>query len=384
MARPEVCPRLTCVGGPDVDLYREWRTMVVNRHHRTPSLTTRKTLVFGLASLVLMATLAAAELLVRLMGIPPWTNADLQIHVAPGGRFFTPHPTLGYAQLPGTFLVTLPRGYSFTVTHLPGGLRITHPLATYAETQPKPEIWIMGCSFTHGWSLNDQDTYPWLLQARLPQYEVVNYGVEGYGTLHALIQLREALTTQRRPHVVVYAYASLHDERNTFLRDRRKTIAPRNRLGPLLQPYVRLDRHGHLRADMATVEYTEFPFMRYSAFVHLLEMTYNGLEDAWSHSHQVSQRLVLEMAELAEQYHVKLVLATIAEDARSREMLAFAQAQGLMGVDISVNSNRHEYTNGPHDSHPSPLANLHYAERLETFLRTGVLGKDHTPADRAP
>jgi hypothetical protein len=360
--------------------------MVVNRHHRTSSLTTRKALVFVLASLALMATLtlAAAELLVRLTGVHPWVKGDLQAHVMPGDRLFTPHPTRGYAQLPGAFVVTLPGGYSFTVTHLPGGFRITHPLATYTDTRSKPEIWIMGCSFTHGWSLNDQDTYPWLLQARLPQYEVVNYGVEGYGTLHALLQLREALTTQPPPRVVVYAYASLHDERNTFLRNRRKTIAPWNRLGPLLQPYVRLDRHGHLHAAMATLEYTEFPFMRHSAFVHFLEMTYNRLEDAWSHSHQVSQRLVLEMAELADQYQVKFVLATIAEDARSREMLAFAQARGLKGVDISVDSNRHEYRNWPHDSHPSPLANVQYAQRLETFLRTNILGKDHTPTDRAP
>jgi len=328
--------------------------------------------------------LTAAELLARLTGIHPWAKADLQIHVTPGGRLFTPHPTRGYAQLPGAFVVTLPDGYSFTMTHLPSGLRITHPLATYTDTRSKPEIWIMGCSFTHGWSLNDQDTYPWLLQAQLPEYEVVNYGVEGYGTLHALLQLREALTTQPTPHMVVYAYASLHDERNTFLRNRRKTIAPWNGLGPLLQPHVWLDRHGHLHSAMATVEYTEFPLMRYSAFVHFLEMTYNRLEDSWYHSHQVSQRLLLEMAELANQYHVEFMLATIAEDARTREMLAFAQAQGLMGVGISVDSSRPEYTNQPHDSHPSSLANAHYAERLETFLRTNVLKKDRATADRAP
>jgi hypothetical protein len=349
-------------------------------------LTRRHTLVFGLVSLTLMAmlTLAVAELLARLTGIRPWAKADLQIHVTPGGRLFTPHPTRGYTQLPGTFVVTLRDGYSFTMTHLPSGLRITHPLATYTDTRSKPEIWIMGCSFTHGWSLNDQDTYPWRLQAHLPEYEVVNYGVEGYGTLHALLQLREALTTQRPPRVVVYAYASLHDGRNTFLRNRRKTIAPWNRLGPLLQPYVWLDRDGHLHSAMATVEYTEFPLMRYSAFVHFLEMTYNRLEDSWSHSHQVSQRLLLEMAELANQYHMEFIVATIAEDARSREMLAFAQAQGLMGVDISVNSSRPEYTNGPHDSHPSPLANAYYAERLEAFLRTNVLKKDRVTVNRVP
>ncbi len=356
------------------------------RHHNTSSLTRRKTLVFGLVFLTLMATLMllAAESLARFSGVQPWAKVDPQIQVTPGGRLFTLHPMRGYAQLPGSFVVTLPDGYSFTLTHLPSGLRITHPLPTYTETQAKPEIWIMGCSFTHGWSLNDQDTYPWLLQSRLPQYEVVNYGVEGYGTFHTLLQLREALTTQPSPRAVVYAYASLHDERNTFLRNRRKTIAPRNRLGPLVQPYVRLDRHGHLRAAMATVDYTEFPFMRYSAFAHFLEMTYNRLEDIWAHSHQVSQRLLLEMAELANQYHVEFILATIAEDAHTHEMLAFAQAQGLMGVDISVSSSRTEHTNEPHDSHPSPLANTYYAERLETFLRTEVLKNDPVAADRVP
>jgi hypothetical protein len=119
-------------------------------------------------------------------------------------------------------------------------------------------------------------------------------------------------------------------------------------------------------------------------YVGISEMIYNRLEDSWSHSHQVSQRLLLEMAELANQYHVEFILATIAEDARTGDMMAFAQAQGLMGVDISVNSSLHEYTNGPHDSHPSPLANAHYAERLETFLRTDVLKMERFTVDRAP
>jgi hypothetical protein len=115
-----------------------------------------------------MLTLAAAEVLARFMGIQPWTNADLGIRVSPGGRLFTPHPTRGYTQLPGSFVVTLRDGYSFTLTHLPSGLRITHPLWTYTHTRSKPEIWIFGCSFTHGWSLQDHETYPWLLQTRLP------------------------------------------------------------------------------------------------------------------------------------------------------------------------------------------------------------------------
>jgi hypothetical protein len=38
-----------------------------------------------------------------------------------------------------------------------------------------------------------------------------------------------------------------------------------------------------------------------------------------------------------------------------------------MTVDISADSSRPEYRNLPHDSHPSPLANAAYAERLEPW-----------------
>lgn len=358
----------------------------MNRHHSTPCLTRRKTFIFGLISLALTAalTLAAAEFLARLMGIHPSTKADLGIHVTPGGRLFTPHPTRGYAQLPGTFVVTLRDGYSFTLTHLPNGLRITHPLPTYTHTRSKPEIWIMGCSFTHGWSLQDQETYPWRLQARLPDYEVVNYGVEGYGTLHALLQLREALATHPPPHLVIYAYASLHDERNTFIRNRRKYLAPWNRLGPLGQPYARLTRDGTLRYGIGPVAYTPWPLMHTSALVHFGEMLYNRLEDGWAHSHEVSKRLLLEMAALAQRTQSQFLLAAIAEDTHTRDMLTFARSEGLMAVDISVDSRRPEYRNLPYDSHPSPLANASYAERLESVVRSGILQKAGVPADSQP
>jgi hypothetical protein len=358
----------------------------MNGSHRMPQLTRRQTLVFELLAVALGTTLAlaAAEGLVRLRGIQPWVHEDLQIQVRPGGRFFTQHPTFGYAQLPGTFEVTLADGYTFQVTHLPSGRRITHPLATYDRAPSKPKIWILGCSFTHGWSLHDHETYPWLLQARLPAYEVVNDGVEGYGTIHALLQLRDALTTHPAPRVVVYAYASLHDERNTLVRTRRKYLAPWNRLGPLSQPYAWLSSDGTLRYGLARVVYTAWPLMRISALVHFNEILYNQLENRWANSHEVSKRLLLEMAALAQHSSVPFVVAGIAEDALTREMLAFAQAQGLLTVDIAVDSSRPEYRNLPHDSHPSPLANAYYAERLEALVRTSGLQKESVPADPEP
>lgn len=111
--------------------------------------------------------------------------------------------------------------YSFTVTHLPDTLRVTRPLSECHREDRREAIWVFGCSFTHGWSLNDEETYPWVLQQRLPDYQVVNFGVSGYGTLHSLMQFREALRTRDKPKAAVVAYGFLHDRRNTFLRARR-------------------------------------------------------------------------------------------------------------------------------------------------------------------
>jgi hypothetical protein len=339
-------------------------------------LTRRKKLMFGIISLAISATFtfAAAELLVRLKGIEPWIVQDIQLHVTPGGRLYTAHPLLGYAHLPGAFTVSLPNGYAFTVTHLANTLRVTRPLATYANARPQPEIWIFGCSFTHGWALQDQETYPWLLQESWPSYEVVNYGVGGYGTIHAMLRLRDALDQRPAPAVAVYAYAGFHDERNTFLRRRRKGVALWNKLGPLIQPYVRFDPAGHLHYAFAEVEYREFPLMRSSAFVHFLEMTYNEMEERLAHSHEVSKRLLLEMATLAKHYQVHLVLAGVMDDEPTHDMLTFAQAQGIMATDLSSDLDRDEYWDVPlGGGHPSALANRKYAERLDAFLRNEVL-----------
>jgi hypothetical protein len=313
-----------------------------------------------------------AEAALRLRGHRPWDVGPLEVEVRPGGRFFVRHPTLGYAHIPGNFTVTLRHGYSFQVTHLANTLRITHPLATYPKSKPKDEIWVFGCSFTHGWSVNDDETYAWLLQERQPQYEVVNYGVGGYGTIHALIQLREEIAAGRIPRVVVVAYAGFHDERNTFLRGRRKDVATGLKLGPVVQPYARL-RGDTLMYSMAQVEYREVPLMRVSALVHYLEKKFNYYQDRWLHSHRVSEALILEIAELARVHEFKLVIATIDRSTAAKEMLAFARKHGIHAVDISVDLSLAENTNHPYDGHPSARANREYADRLEPYLRSTVL-----------
>jgi len=335
----------------------------------------RKALFAGLSLLIpTLVFVVSAEAILRAMGAEPWRVREISIEVHPGGKFFTKHPILGYSHIPGEFEVTLRTGYTFHVTHLPNTLRITHPIEQVEEeggTRTKEEIWIFGCSYTHGWSLNDEETYAWLLQERLPEHEIVNFGVSGYGTIHSLLQFRDALEA-RTPRVALLVYAQFHDDRNTFSRSRRKRLAPWNRLGPLVQPYARFDRKGELRHSMADVVYPEFPLMRHLALAHFIEQKYNELEARWLRSHAVSESLVEEMADLAREHGVDFIVANIQGP---DEMMKFAEKNGIANVDISVDDRIAENTNRPHDPHPSALANRQFADRLEPVLRRALLGQ---------
>lgn len=335
----------------------------------------RREILFAAIVLVVCIVLlvVTAETFLRWRGIKPWQKVDVPFTVYPGEKFFCKHPTLGYSHIPGEFVVSKGEGFSFRVTHLPNTLRITHPLNTYKQDRIKEEIWIFGCSYTHGWTLNDRETYPWLLQERFPEYEVVNFGVSGYGTIQSLIQFREALDKGRIPKFVLVTYASWHDDRNVFSRGRNKTIAPYNKLGALSQPYARLNTHDSLIYYLGKVEYREFPLMRYSSLLHFIEQLYNKFECKSYRAHDVSKALILEMANIAKKYKIIFTVVGIENDNLTREMLLFVQKNGIKAIDIAVDQNIKENTNYPYDGHPSAKANNQYAKKLEGFMTKELL-----------
>lgn len=341
----------------------------------TPPLTRRRKIILGLASFLILTALLAvtAETVLRFRGFQPWQLSDFPLKVTPGGKLYNLHPTLGYVHIPGDFTVTLRDGYSFHLTHLPNTLRITHPLVTYNQPRPRKEIWIFGCSFTHGWSLNNHETYPWLLQERFPEYEMVNFGVGSYGTIHSLIQLREALQTGRVPAIIILAYAGFHEERNVFLRNEQKVVAPFYKLGPGVHPYARLKADGKLSYQVTDIKYRQFPLMGYSALSHFLEQVYNKFEANYYHIRQVSEALVLEIAGTAQKSEIPFVGVGITASAGTRKMLLLLQQHGFKAVDISVDLHNLQNTNYPHDGHPNAATNRQYADKLEAFLRAEVL-----------
>ena len=341
--------------------------------HKPKPLSRRKRFFFSLIifSFLIVLFLVLAEVGLRMKGFHPWIVRRTDwVKVEPPGSYQTTHPTLGYITKPGEFTITLPGPYSFKTTYLANGLRITHPLNTYSENRKK-EIWVFGCSFTQGWTLNDEETYPWVLREKLPDYEVVNFGVLGYGTVQSLIQLREALAKGARPALVILSYASFHDVRNTLPRTWMKirlTAGAAPTFGRVNLPYARWANDSTPEILYQPFEYGPELLLRASALADFLDDTYNKYLEKTYHSLEVTQELIEEISSLCKTNGIEFVLAGIVSDAATRAMLEHFKEQGIETVDISVDLSRKENTNLPYDAHPSAIANKEFARKLEVFL----------------
>lgn len=329
-----------------------------------------------------MLLLAVAEGGARLMGYRPWQPAPRSTVVEPDSGFFIQEDRLGYVMKPGTFTVTLNDSLTFRAQHTEARYRTCGPVAAQ-DTVERPQIWILGGSFTYGWGVNDAEAYPALIQQAFPEYEVHNFGVGGYGTLQSMYQLQDGLAAGQTPAAVVLAYASFHDQRNTCSRYWMKAIAPQAMLQGLAFPNARMDASGELVYGMEPVAYAPWPGMRISAFVHALEGMKCQADEQRMNSPEVSRRLILKMHRICAKKGIPFVLAGIEPDGGTVSMLERCAGDGVVMADISVDRGEAGMSLEPWDPHPSAAAHRIYAERLvsefPSFLRRGPEGGLVTP-----
>lgn len=116
---------------------------------------------------------------------------------------------LGFAHVPGARGVH--RTANFTATYTIGaeGERYIP-----APVRPRGRILFLGCSFTFGHGVNDDQTFPYLLSRRWKDWRVVNKAVAGHGTAHAYAMLEKELAGDHKPSIAIYAMLPAHIPRN--------------------------------------------------------------------------------------------------------------------------------------------------------------------------
>jgi hypothetical protein len=122
-------------------------------------------------------------------------------------EMFRPDTVLGYTTNPGIYRIIetsggKKHGYHVTVTE--SGVRAT----SYRSTTESRRIYILGASTIWAVGLDDEMTVPWLLQARLPNYQVINLALTGYSNVQQLLQYRRIKDNLHPDDIIVFSYAA--------------------------------------------------------------------------------------------------------------------------------------------------------------------------------
>jgi hypothetical protein len=293
--------------------------------------------------------------------------------IASNGRFHAPDDELGYTNAPNMetrieLLKARPM-VEFTARTDDRGRRWTGPRAD-GGTVRRPEIWIFGCSFTFGWGVDDDESFPWLLQQRFPSFAVRNYGVSGYGTLQSLLQYQRALRESEAPRIAILAYATFHDERNVVSTNFSKGLGQSWRaFGEARHPYMRWLGDGKFAIGMSSAYQPYVPFIEYSALANRLDRAIVKLLERRAlpkdHRQDVSRHLVDEFEKESRSHGVRFALGQLD---LPLWMVAYARSRGIPAADMSVPKDPAYVIEG--DGHPTARGHQLIADRAEALIES--------------
>jgi hypothetical protein len=317
--------------------------------------------LFKLAVLLISTafSLFAAELVLRLTGHQPWAYHRVDMNEPTMNE---PDPILGWRARKGSYLVP-PYDPSGAETHyslLEGGLRKTSGGQTDTR-DARPKFITVGCSFTQGWAISEEETYAWRLQEKFPGYEVLNYGTGAYGTYQSLLMLEQALPSLRNPKVVLYGFYDRHEERNVAQSARIRRLSMYSRRGHVAVPYVSLSPEGQIIRHPPEA-HTASPLREYSGLVALAESAYAELraKEGSAVKREATQRLLLQMRDLTQRYGAEFVVVFLVADGETRDQYRrFLAEHHVTAIDCSQQLSEETTVKG--EGHPDGRMNSLWA-----------------------
>ena len=298
------------------------------------------------------------------VGIQPWRN-----HPSAGEPVIhQPDPLLGWRNKPGEYSFS-PTGTSGEVVRMsfePDGTRTTRTSAQTAQRM----ITVLGCSLTQGWPLSNTEPYAWKLQERFPSWKVDNYGTGGYGTYQSLLILEGLLSKPSPlPRIVIYGFASFHEDRNVAAWYWLRLLSRFSHRGHIGVPYCDLDSNtGRLRRHPPEA-YPTWALKRSLATVVVAEEAFARFQSRSRISQRrlVTEQLLLEMSRLCRDKGIQFLVALLVQESGGTDYRAFLQQHQIVYADcLHVRYGTPEFTAG--DGHPNGLMNTFWADRIEEAI----------------
>lgn len=332
----------------------------------------RKKGFFALYLLVLFFPLL--ELAFRIVGYRPYEQLPFSIESIP--EFcIVPDDRLGFALQPGTFEVNINEGLNFSVTHTADSVRSSSNERTNPDL---PQIFLMGCSYTYGWGINDAETFAHLLQNQFPQYQLHNFAVPGFGTVQSYLQLLREVERGHVPALVIINYADFHDDRNALSSLYRKHLYMGfERSNTSVLAHFAESRIPYLAKQGSTFSiawdswrniYSNWRGREIFSMVNFLQDGRDRITSQYMDTRTYSLHAFQMIRELCTRHDIRLLVSGLTQTDATKNSLAHLARLQIEVLDISVDLSLAAFNNAPFDSHPNAAAHNVFAEKLRIWI----------------
>ncbi len=247
------------------------------------------------------------EISLRIMGFRPFSVYEVDLKEPTTNKY---DAKIGWKPKEGVynFLPKSKNGKNTTFTILKDGSRFSGNPTNDIEG----DIVVIGGSFAQGAGVNDEETFSFLLQKKIPNYKINNYGVGGYGTYQSYLLLEDIIDKKNNIKHVIYFYIYFHEDRNIGNFSWVKSLTKFSRRGHSNFPYAKLDKNGNL-VKYPPIKYIELPFRKHSSIIARIEEAimriklYSINQDRT----KITQTIILKMKRLLEKNKIKFSVVNL-------------------------------------------------------------------------
>lgn len=313
-------------------------------------------------------TFTIVEGVLWIMGYRPYYNTDYEVSSTPENPYVADN-TLGIKLNEGSYHFTLNKAVNFTATHQENGQRFIPG----ADLKRKDNVVFLGCSYTYGYGVNDDESYPAITQAQHPEWNVENTAVVGYGTAQHLLQLRNRLE-EESPSCVILGLSSVHFIRtvlsekyraNLHIGYRRSSSDVDDRMNGARFPFFD-DCSGKAKYAPWQNLYSEIPGRYWSASINFMQGIIERNRETDCDPIAVTACIVQEMNDLCASKNIPF--GVICLDTSKETKALEKRLDDVSWKNIGFSFKKKKDTHLPHDSHPNAAGHQKIAGSVIPFI----------------
>lgn len=318
---------------------------------------------------ILLMFFPCMEIAIRIVGGKPYHQENYSLAISPSYAY-EGDDSLGIQLNPGIFDITLNNKIKFIATHTDKRVRKTKRVDSLPIER---EVAVMGCSFTYGYGVNDEEHFTSLLQKKHPSYNFTNYGVIGYGTVQSYLQLKKKIAENEQPNEVVLVFSSFHLERNALTPTYKRALKigfnqsmaeVETFMSGAKFPYYSSVDPMQLKFLSWDSLYTDWLGRTHFASVNYVQTAWDNIQTKKIDLIEISKEIILNFNKLCTENDIRFNLILLDNEEAMTDFFEEVNNHGFPIIKVGFDFSDSKWTNLPYDMHPNQDGHIKIAEAI--------------------